>query len=324
MQHLEEGTIHAWLDGALSAAEQASVEQHVRQCAECAAMVAEARGMIAGAARIVSALDVVPGGVIPQRQAASKATVPVSLWRSLRLTPLRAGLAASLMIAAASLFAVRREAIVAVKDSTAPQIAVASPAPQPAPTVKPQPASPPAAKRKAPQIAALAPALPVMADAKASARDSLEATRDQLSAARLGAAAGGANSAVETRRAFPQLSEVSGRAVSVRPVTFAGCYQIVRDSLYSPSMLPDRFALDAVTDSEVVRNVVRAVAPSGRMDTALTNADWKPTGPAMVNVSLTVGTRRQDVRMFRSGPSLVAEVPGRTQPLRVTRTACNP
>jgi len=106
MQHLEEGTIHAWLDEALSSEEAARVEAHVQECGECAAMVADARGLIAGASRIVSALDIVPGGVLPK-------TTPVvpapgkSLWRSLHLTPFRAALAASLMIAAASVFVVR-------------------------------------------------------------------------------------------------------------------------------------------------------------------------------------------------------------------------
>jgi hypothetical protein len=105
MQHLEEGTIHAWLDGALSSEESAQVEQHARECAECAAMVADARGLIAGAARIVSALDIVPGGVIPKAATATPAARP--LWRKLHLSPFRAALAASLMIGVASLFAVR-------------------------------------------------------------------------------------------------------------------------------------------------------------------------------------------------------------------------
>src|SRR5262249_3633947 len=66
MQHIDEGTVHAWLDGALPAAEAAAVERHARDCAQCAALVADARGLIAGAARIISALDDVPGGVIPK------------------------------------------------------------------------------------------------------------------------------------------------------------------------------------------------------------------------------------------------------------------
>ena len=34
MEHLDEGTAHAWLDGALSAEESARVEAHVAECAE--------------------------------------------------------------------------------------------------------------------------------------------------------------------------------------------------------------------------------------------------------------------------------------------------
>src|SRR5262245_55056934 len=104
MQHLEEGTIHAWVDGALSSDDAAHVEEHVQHCAECEAMVADARGLIAGASRIVSALDMVPGGVLPDSSTAVAAP-PRSLWRSLHLTPFRAALAASLMVAVGSVFA---------------------------------------------------------------------------------------------------------------------------------------------------------------------------------------------------------------------------
>lgn len=69
MQHLDEGTIHAWLDGELPAAERAAAEAHVAQCPECAAAVAEARGFIAASSRILTALDAVPGGVMPSAQA---------------------------------------------------------------------------------------------------------------------------------------------------------------------------------------------------------------------------------------------------------------
>lgn len=65
MQHLDEGTIHAWLDGALPPDEAARVEAHVAECAECAAKVAEARGFIAASSRILTALDDVPRWVIP-------------------------------------------------------------------------------------------------------------------------------------------------------------------------------------------------------------------------------------------------------------------
>ena len=67
MRHLEEGEIHAWLDGATGADEFARIEAHVATCPGCSAAVAEARGLIAGASRILLALDAVPGGVVPPR-----------------------------------------------------------------------------------------------------------------------------------------------------------------------------------------------------------------------------------------------------------------
>ena len=68
MQHLDEGTIHAWLDGELSPAERAAAELHAASCAACAATVAEARGFIAASSRILTALDAVPGGVLPNAE----------------------------------------------------------------------------------------------------------------------------------------------------------------------------------------------------------------------------------------------------------------
>jgi hypothetical protein len=111
--HLDEGTIHAWLDDALPPAEAARIAEHVRGCAECSARVAEARGLIAGASRIVGALDDVPGGSRPawsQEPVAGGAPVQAavaaparaedaSLWRRLRVTPTRAAIAATLIVA---------------------------------------------------------------------------------------------------------------------------------------------------------------------------------------------------------------------------------
>ena len=105
MQHLDEGTIHAWLDGALPADEAESVAKHVDECRECAANVAEARGMIVAAGNIVSSLDHVRGGVIPAPS--TPAAGQFSLWRRLRFTPARAALAATLLVAVASLLTVR-------------------------------------------------------------------------------------------------------------------------------------------------------------------------------------------------------------------------
>ncbi len=66
VRHIDEGTVHAWLDGQLSADEAARVERHVAACGACSAVVADARGHIAAATRILNSLDGVPTRVIPQ------------------------------------------------------------------------------------------------------------------------------------------------------------------------------------------------------------------------------------------------------------------
>ena len=80
MQHLDEGTIHAWLDGALSVEEAKAVEAHAAECEQCAAAVAEARGFIAASSRILTALDDAPRGVIPIRPAVRSRFTPA--WRA--------------------------------------------------------------------------------------------------------------------------------------------------------------------------------------------------------------------------------------------------
>jgi anti-sigma factor RsiW len=96
MQHLEEGAIHAWLDGALSPDEAARAEAHVAECSRCASAVAEARGFIAASSRILTALDNAPRGVIP-------AVVPKK-----RADPLVWRLAATILVVAAGTLVVVR------------------------------------------------------------------------------------------------------------------------------------------------------------------------------------------------------------------------
>jgi len=184
MQHLDEGTIHAWLDGALSADEAAGVEQHARACTECAALVADARGMIAGVARIVSALDDVPGGVVPKRRAASERR---SMWRTLRLTPLRAGLAASFLVAAAGLEVIRH----APRDATTTrtELAPAASAPLAVDGNAPLPAAKPTSEKSTMKALSRAratvatPAMaapPVLAESKSSTPKSVESRLDSV------------------------------------------------------------------------------------------------------------------------------------------------
>ena len=108
--HLDEGTIHAWLDGALDAEEAARVEQHAAACEACAGAIAEARGLVAGASRILTALDGVPGGIVPKTAAAagaSSARRRRSLWATLHLTPARAAAAAVVVLAAGTALVLR-------------------------------------------------------------------------------------------------------------------------------------------------------------------------------------------------------------------------
>ncbi len=77
MQHPDEATIHAWLDGALSAGEAARLEGHVAACSDCAGKVTEARGFIAASARILKSLDAAPRGVIPSTQSRSRPNWPL-------------------------------------------------------------------------------------------------------------------------------------------------------------------------------------------------------------------------------------------------------
>lgn len=116
MQHPDEGTIHAWLDGALSDEESKAIESHVAECGECAAAVAEARGLIAASSRIVSALDVVPGGVIPAAKSRRAA------WYT--NTQLRAA-AAVIVVAGASLLVMRNGRQEAVMQPSRPMVAAA-------------------------------------------------------------------------------------------------------------------------------------------------------------------------------------------------------
>jgi hypothetical protein len=110
MQHLDEGTIHAWLDGELPADEAERIAVHVGECVECGALVAEARGLIAASTRILTALDDVPAGVMPSGSVASEKPArpggPIFRRHWYDRTDFRAA-AALLFVAGASLVAVK-------------------------------------------------------------------------------------------------------------------------------------------------------------------------------------------------------------------------
>lgn len=139
---VDEGLIHAWLDGELPADEAARVERLAMTDAAWSAAVAEARGLVAAASRIVRALDAVPGGVVP---AASKAAPT----RAHRVRPWMR-MAAGMLLVAGTAYTVR-QAMVPVAD-VAVDLAPA-PAPTGATATRPPdpqlPAPPSTAERRA-------------------------------------------------------------------------------------------------------------------------------------------------------------------------------
>jgi hypothetical protein len=181
MQHLDEGTIHAWLDNALAGDEAASVAKHVDECRDCAGLVAEARGMIVAAGNIVAALDNVRGGVIP---APTPAPTPpravagqASLWRRLHFTPTRAALAATLLIAVGSVLTVRHGAVDRRTRPASVMSDVAPAAPGPAVTTPPPMQAQAAAgvmKKAAPLAVGATVATPTAEPSRSQRRELLE------------------------------------------------------------------------------------------------------------------------------------------------------
>jgi hypothetical protein len=159
MEHVDEGTMHAWLDGALSPEEGDRIERHIASCTECSALAAEARGLIAASSRILSALDDVPAGVLPSIAESmgelaranrvelvadvGEASAPISSGsavvhrgkRAWFLRPQFAAAAAIAFVAVGSFVVTRREAPTSVRDFAVP---TAEQSPSAAPSVPAQ------------------------------------------------------------------------------------------------------------------------------------------------------------------------------------------
>ena len=169
MQHPDEGTIHAWIDGELSQEEATALEAHLAECAECSVSAAEARGLVAASSRIVSALDIVPGGVIPAARAKRRPWYASAQLRA----------AAAIAIVAGASMLVMRDQKKAAMDSV---LTVSAPAPAPAHTPATAEADNPVAQSGVPTTpTANAPAEAArgLAKEKAASTPSRERREDQ-------------------------------------------------------------------------------------------------------------------------------------------------
>jgi len=362
MQHLDEGTIHAWLDGALAEREAAVVAAHVAECRDCAALVAEARGMIAAAANIVSALDTVRGGVIPM--SAPTSAGQHSLWRRLRLTPARAALAATLLIAVASLLSVRRGKEGVVGDSVAQARTEAAPTVAPALQSATSVATPSHdsgvrlsdAVSEAPSAKSVK--VKTMANAPASAPRPRADTVTKLAAdqvfsrAVVASGASPASSNGQPAAAPPAAKTMTTDAVEARVARRAevapqaqpavaggiarsslkslaamteleGCYQVRSDSGASATSSGVPTRFALVNASGGPSHSVRAISPEGRIDSVVPGGTWQRLTPDMIQVSFA-NARQPFALTLRVAGGLASQsdVRDQTASLPVTRIDC--
>src|SRR2546430_1540567 len=83
MSHVDEGTLHAYLDGELPAGEAHDLEAHVAQCRECRVRLDEERALIARADELLG-LAAPPDRAIPPFRPGDREP-PVRLWWRVRL-----------------------------------------------------------------------------------------------------------------------------------------------------------------------------------------------------------------------------------------------
>src|SRR5215207_10049914 len=68
MSHLDEGTLHALLDGELNLAEVSEVQQHLGSCVACGSRLMEVKQVLAEADQLVGAVDVPAGAARPRAE----------------------------------------------------------------------------------------------------------------------------------------------------------------------------------------------------------------------------------------------------------------
>jgi anti-sigma factor RsiW len=81
MPHVDEGTLHAYLDGELSSAEAKTLDAHVAECMSCRAMLVEERALRERASALLGAARPPERAVPPFEQLSRARTPKRSPWR---------------------------------------------------------------------------------------------------------------------------------------------------------------------------------------------------------------------------------------------------
>ena len=266
--------IHAWLDGALSPDESARMESHANSCADCAALVAEARGLVAASSRILASLDAVPAGVIP---GSSTGTDQLAALRARRAADSRRWWRDRRFVAAASLILVAGISSVVWRtagnqspammeftravDSVSPPAAAPSPGPVEAKAEASQPL-----RDAAPVRAATRPADSTPGNAKVAATSPVSAAAEVTVESRAAGAPGqqtkdAANTARAEQSAKVQLQVQQQDAAGARRLTLEPRPQ--RADSTRPVTPPPTVAAPAPTGAALARNRSAADASLG-------------------------------------------------------------
>lgn len=287
MNHLDEGTIHAWLDGGLNAAQSTEVDAHVKACAECSAKVAEARGLIAASSRILNALDDVPANVIPKRAPVVEAT------RRRSIAPWISGLAAAVVLV--TLWRTGGVEQKPVAQITIPPIQTTPVLPEPSLERLKEP-GPPVATRPRPRAEQ---------PQSVAANQRAEIGRVAGAASGAGAASPAANDLASSAPApapVAAIAEVSRRD-RAEPDSVAGCYPLVNKpetavaaaaaesrvaerSARRPAAAPAAAVQKAMADEQVLVSSLR-LDSAGVVRNAVTNQSigrWTRVGPDSVRI----------------------------------------
>lgn len=297
MSHIDEGALHAYLDGEATAAERSALDAHLAQCAACRERLAEERALRGRAAELLGRARP-PERAMPPLQA---------LTRRRRRWILPLGWAASVVLALGTGYALRDSAVessggpeaddvlaIASEPAAEEQTAPAEPAPfrpvapPAAPTPAPPPVPTPVPRDQAAQNAALARREAERDTTGVVAISGAPALRAVTPRAAAGAPAPAAEPTAEAAVERRDLAELRGRLVATEwpiiqrrsarerlgtePVGVPGL--AVRDIRGSPSPDDDTVLLEQTVDGSTViqlyqrRSTERAERDSDRYGTS--------------------------------------------------------